>query len=276
MAEGRQRRGAGRSPDHATGREPGRACASRRSRRAALQVMAAALAQGAAGRLAATLGVLATGLLAARADAAALPSKDIVLGAFVRLVLEVPAQVRIAVADRDHARIEAEQKVIDSIAFKTDGKSLRVFAAKSFETRQPITIRLACRELAALEAHTSVEATLEGLARDGFSVTATGSSTVTLENLNLASLVADIEGSATVTAQGKVKSQQVTIGGAGTYDAAKLASSAAKVEASGSSEVVIHSRDRLDVEISGAATVKYAGSPKLRQSVEGAGTLERM
>lgn len=279
MAEGRPWHGAGRTPGctAVSGRIPRRTAASGRTRRIALQWTAAVLAEYTAGRLAATLGTSASALLIARAGrAAALTGKDIALGPFDRLVLAVPAQVLITIADRNHARIEAEQKVIDSIAFKIEGRSLRVFAAGSFETRQPIIIRMACRELSGLEAHASVEATLESLTRDGFSLTAAGSATVTLEKLNLASLVADISGSAIVTAQGKAQSQQVTVGGAGTYDAAKLASVAARIEASGSSDVAIHSRDQLEVEISGAATVKYAGSPKLKRSVDGAGTLERM
>ena len=69
--------------------------------------------------------------------------------------------------------------------------------------------------------------------------------------------------------------QTVRIAGAGGYDARRLESQAVVVDASGSSDVVVDSRDSLDAKVSGAATVQYGGNPKLKRSVEGAGTLER-
>jgi hypothetical protein len=54
-----------------------------------------------------------------------------------------------------------------------------------------------------------------------------------------------------------------------------LHSQRAVIEANGSSDAVIDSRDSLEAEVSDAATVRYSGHPRLKQSVTGAGTLER-
>lgn len=209
------------------------------------------------------------------AEAGGLTTREIDLPEFDTLILEVPAEVKIEIGDRNHVRIEAERKVIDHIEFKHEDRKLRVRPAGSFETRQPIAIHITCRRLKALQAHASVDAALDGINGDGFALVADDSATVTLKRLNLDSITADIEGSATVTVAGKSRSQQVNVGGSSTYDASALKSESAKVMAAGSSDVAIDSRDRLTVSVSGAATVRYAGSPKLEQSVEGAGTLER-
>jgi hypothetical protein len=230
------------------------------------------------GQLAALPAVAAAALLPRGGQAArggGLATRELDLADFERLILEVPADVQIAIADRNHARIEAEQRVIDSIDFKSEGRTVRVRAAKCFETRQPFTIRITCRRLTALQARASVDVTLDGLSGDAFALVAADSATVDLKRLNLGSINADIEGSATVTADGKAKSQKVSIGGSGTYEAGELKSESAVVAASGSSDVSIDSRDSLEVSVTGAATVKYAGKPRLKQSVEGAGTLER-
>lgn len=215
-------------------------------------------------------------LPAAQPGARSRAAKEIELSDFDQLVLDVPAEIRIVVAGRSHARIEAATNVVESIAFSARGRTLRVFAQASFETREPINITITCRMLTSLEAGASADATLEALSGRAFAVTAAGSSSVTLKGLNLESLMADIGGSATVTAEGRAGSQQIVAGGSATYQARGLRSGSVRVEASGSSDVVVESRDTLQVSVSGAATVQYAGNPKVGHSVTGAGTLERL
>jgi hypothetical protein len=229
----------------------------------------------------AVLGLIATAVGPAvlrprAARAAATTSRELDLPEFDRLVLQVPADVRIRIGSRHHARIEAEQKVIDRIAFRGDGRTLRVAPSGSFQTEQAISIDIEVRRLSALEAQASAEVTLEGLQGQSLEVTAGDSATVNLERLNLEALQADIGGSATVNASGKAAKQKAVVAGAATYDAKRLQSGTARIEASGSSDVLVDSRELLEVDVSGAATVQYAGKPRLKQSVAGAGTLERL
>ena len=236
----------------------------------------AAMLAAAPGLLAATLAGLAASLGPRCSGAAQLASKELTLTDFNRVILDVPAEVQIVIADRNHARIEAEATVIDGIAFRSKDGTLRVWAAKTFETREPIVIRIDCRRLLALQARAPVDATLEGLHGDSFALSAGDSASVTLKSLNVGSLVAELGGSATVTVDGVAGSQKISIGGAATYDARNLRSDSVFVEARGSSDAFVHSRVSLDVVIRDAATVHYAGKPKLKQAIEAAGTLERM
>jgi hypothetical protein len=229
----------------------------------------------------ALLGLIATAVAPAAfmprdAPAARTTSREQDLPDFDRLVLQVPANVRIRIGSRNHARIVAEPKVIDRIAFRGDGRTLRVIASGSFQTEEAIEIALECKRLIALEAQASVDATLEGLEGKRLELTAGDSATINLERLNLEALQADIGGSATVNASGKAATQKAVVAGAATYDAKRLQSGTARIEASGSSDVAVDSRELLEVDVSGAATVQYAGKPRLKQSVSGAGTLERM
>ena len=223
--------------------------------------------------------VVAAGILVAVPMRTALPAatvaRDIDLADFDRLVLQVPAEVEIVMGEKNGARIEAERKVVDSIDFRNRGGTLQVVAARSFETRERIRIRITCRSLVSLDARSSVDASLAGLGGERFTLMVADSATVSLGRLNLAALEADISGSATVTASGKARMQKVRIGGAGSYDAGELESQAAVVEAGGSSDVVVNSRDSLEAKVSDAATVQYEGNPKLKESVAAAGTLER-
>ena len=167
----------------------------------------------------AVLGLMATvvapaSLVPLDTRAARTISRERDLPDFDRLVLQVPANVRIRIGSRSHARIEAEEKVIDRIAFRSDGRTLRVTASGSFQTEQTIEIELECRKLTALQAQASVDATLEGLDGKELELTAGDSATVNLERLNLQSLSADIGGSATVNASGKAAEQKAVVAGA--------------------------------------------------------------
>ena len=231
------------------------------------------------GRRAALAAVTAIGWWLAAPMRQAIPAAPVVreldLGSFDRLVLQVPADVEITLGDRNHARIEAEPKVIDSIDFRDRNGRLQVIAGRNFQTQERIYIRITCRRLVALEAHAAVDATVSGLRGDAFSLSAADSASVSLEGMNLTALDADIAGSATVTASGKVRTQKVRVAGAGGYDARQLESRRSVVDASGSSDVIIDSREQLEATVSGAATVQYKGTPALKQSVSGAGTIER-
>jgi hypothetical protein len=207
--------------------------------------------------------------------AAATKVREVDLAAFDRLILRVPADVEIVPGDRHHVRIEAEREVLDSIDFRARSGKLEVLTSRSFQTRKRIRITITCRNLVALEAHAAVDATVSGLTGDRFSLAASDSATVTLHGLNFSALEADIAGSATVTAAGNVRMQKVRISGSGGYDARELESQVGVVDASGSSDVVIVSRDKLAATVAGAATVQYGGNPALQRSVSGAGTLER-
>jgi hypothetical protein len=250
-----------------------------RLRRRALLLPVVGLARPAARRLSSGPIVGAAAFLLARlaqaAPAALTASREIDLADFDRLVLQVPAEVTVVLADRTHARIEAEPKVIDSIAFSNSKGIMRVTVVRGFDTRQPIRIHVSCRRLVALEARSSVDVDLDGLRGERLLLKAADSSSVSLRGLNLESIEVDMEGSATVTAEGSARRQKVHADGAGDYDASKLASREAVVEATGSSDVLIDSRDSLQATVSGAATVGYAGNPRLKQAVDGAGTLKR-
>jgi hypothetical protein len=211
----------------------------------------------------------------AAAPPAAMAIREIDLQAFDELELAVPADVEIVIGDRDHARVEAERKVVDSIAFRNRGNRLQVVVARSIQTTEPIRIRITCRRLVALAAHAATDASLAGLAADRFSLVAADSASIRLSHLNLSTFEADITGSASVDAAGKARSQVIRIAGAGSYDAGDLESAAVTVTASGSSDVVVDSRISLDAVVSGAATVQYRGNPTVNQSVAEAGTLER-
>ena len=136
-----------------------------------------------------------------------------------------------------------------------------------------ITINL--RDLDRVETAGAVTLAAERLAGGDLHFDLAGASTLRIGELQASSLKLEGSGATNVTIAGKVARQDVHVSGAGSYDAARLASDEAAVEVSGAGKAVVDARSKLAVEISGAGTVEYLGHPQLTQSISGIGKITR-
>ena len=73
--------------------------------------------------------------------------------------------------------------------------------------------------------------------------------------------------------RGKVVSQQVTLTGAGRYQAADLQSDDAVIEINGAGTAVVWAEKTLDVGISGMGNVEYYGAPRVSKRISGVGSV---
>ena len=97
-------------------------------------------------------------------------------------------------------------------------------------------------------------------------------------NLEIASLTAEElivhqSGSGTVFLSGKVKGQEVTHNGTGSYHAADLMSQTTIINLSGAGGATVWAVETLDVDISGFGNVVYYGNPHIIQNLSGMGKL---
>ena len=102
-----------------------------------------------------------------------------------------------------------------------------------------------------------------------------GACTLRIDDLQAATL--SLQGSGAVKAEiaGKVDSQDIDLSGAGSYQAAHLASDRAVVQVSGAGKAFVNAKTFLKVDISGAGMVEYLGDPKVEQDISGIGKVVR-
>jgi hypothetical protein len=100
-----------------------------------------------------------------------------------------------------------------------------------------------------------------------------GAGDIDIGSLTAEELVAYLSGAGGVHLAGQVVEQAIFLGGADDYDAARLKSQMAIIEAGGAGNVTVWVTDTLDVQISGPTTVQYYGRPQVTKDISTYGRL---
>jgi hypothetical protein len=102
-----------------------------------------------------------------------------------------------------------------------------------------------------------------------------GTCTVNASDLSGPSLKVSASGVSGITLAGKVDHQEVSLTGAGKYNAENMDSKTAVIHSSGAGTAVVKVSDDLNVKLSGVGSVEYIGDPKVTQNISGAGSIKK-
>lgn len=199
------------------------------------------------------------------------------LGAFTKLRIDGPIDVKLTQAGSDQATVVADDNIEPLIETVIEGDALvvRMRREAGFTTRSAPTVRVSARALQAISINGSGDLAVESFKADALGLNVVGSGDVHFGVVELKDLNVSISGSGDVRLAGRADQQSWTISGSGDVDARSLAGRAAKVSINGSGDVSLGVMDQLDVQLSGSGDLSYAGRPQLRQSVSGSGEIHR-
>lgn len=199
------------------------------------------------------------------------------LGAFSKLRIDGPFDVRLTQAGSDQATVVADDNIEPLVETVVEGDALvvRMKRETGFTTRSAPVVRVDARALQAIAINGSGDLAVERFKADNLSLSIIGSGDVHFGVVELKDLNVSISGSGDVRLAGRADQQSWTVSGSGDVDARALAGRAAKVNINGSGDVSIGVTEQLDVQLSGSGDLSYAGRPQLRQSVSGSGEISR-
>jgi len=199
------------------------------------------------------------------------------LGAFTKLRIEGPFDVKLAQAGSDQATVVADDNIEPLVETVVDGDSLvvRLKRDAGFTTRLPPTVRIDARTLQAVAINGSGDLGIEQFKADTLNLSIVGSGDVQLGLVELKDLSVSLSGSGDVRVAGRAEQQSWRLSGSGDVDARSLGGRAARVELHGSGDMSLGVTEQLDVKLSGSGDLSYAGRPQLRQSVSGSGEIHR-
>jgi hypothetical protein len=141
-------------------------------------------------------------------------------------------------------------------------------------TRSPrITIDLV--RLERIDAAGAVKFTADSLKSDDLRLDLAGACSLRIADLQAARLRLDGAGAIKADLAGKVGAQYVDLSGAGSYQAAGLASDSVVLRVSGAGKAFVNAASTLKVEVSGAGAVQYLGNPKVQKELSGVATVTR-
>jgi len=142
-------------------------------------------------------------------------------------------------------------------------------------SERAVRIKVNLRDIDRIEVAGAVTIAADRLTSKDLFLDLAGACTLRVRDLQATTLKLDGSGATKVELAGKVAHQQIDLSGAGSYQAAGLASDDATVGVSGAGKAVINARTALSVDISGAGKVEYVGDPQLKQSISGIGKVSR-
>ena len=175
---------------------------------------------------------------------------------FSEVALSGAGNLTIRQTGSESLTIEAEDNVIPYIDTTVENNRLTITTRNNIPTpTQPINYELTVKDLSALQL--------------------LGAGTIDASGLSINSLNATASGAGYMKVAGQVNSQDVTVLGAGNYQAPDLQSKQAKINISGAGNAVVNVSEKLDASISGAGSVEYIGNPTVNRNVTGVGSIRR-
>jgi hypothetical protein len=188
----------------------------------------------------------------------------LVQGASEGVIIDAPASTRVRTEVRDQTLV---------VETRDQPHLWRWFAGSRAGRTPRVTINV--RDLDRVEAAGAVKLTAEKLTATTLQLDFAGACTLSVRDLQATTLKLEGSGATRVDIAGQVVRQNVDLSGAGSYQAARLASEEATVGVSGAGKAVVNARNALTVDISGAGKVEYVGDPKLKQTISGIGKVSR-
>jgi hypothetical protein len=136
-----------------------------------------------------------------------------------------------------------------------------------------VTVRF--RALDAIVLTGNVKMDVPQLSASALRIGASGGSALAIDELRATSLRIHGSGALDAKLAGRVEKEEVSISGAGSYDAEKLVATDASVSVSGVGNVIVHATSTLGASISGAGVIEYVGNPTVTEHVSGIGRVKR-
>ena len=203
---------------------------------------------------------------------------------FSRIEVDGQVEVTLRQGATEGATVEASAQAMPRIRTEVRGDTLIIASDVQRHwwdwvlgggSARPPRITVDVTRLERIDAAGAVRLSADRLKADELRVDLAGACTLRVDDLQATRLRLDGSGAVEAELGGKVGTQYVDLSGAGSYQAAELASDVAVLRVSGAGKAVVNASSRLKVEVSGAGSVEYVGEPKVEQQVAGVAKITR-
>lgn len=200
---------------------------------------------------------------------------------FEQVVLRVEnwlSDLEIIQGERDSLTIEASPDLLSKIETTVRSGKLVIrldagfweklgYALATSLTRPRVRFQLEVISLTALTVVGAARVSASKLQSDSLALSFGGCGEIQIRQLAAEHLSVDLGGAGRIELAGQVVEQEVTMAGAGHYDASDLESKRATVQLRGMGWASVWVVEDLATDICGAGRVEYRGKPKLRRKV---------
>jgi len=151
------------------------------------------------------------------------------------------------------------QKTWNAVASAIEGRSLKYY--------------LMVKNLEGIFVQGAAQVKMQGLKTPSIYITLKGAGEIILADLEAGLTDIDLPGAGVVSVSGRTDRLQVSVRGAGSFDAPRLECRDAKVSLKGVGKASVWATGMLDALVDGVGAIEYYGEPQLRQKVSGLGKI---
>src|SRR5438552_8407352 len=206
------------------------------------------------------------------------------LSGFTRIEIDGQVELTLRQGEKEAVTIEAPAQALPHIRTEVHDGTLVIssggerhwwdWVLGGASMRSPrITVDFS--RLERIDAAGAVKLNADSIKADDLRLDFAGACTLRVADLQASRLRLDGSGAVKAEVGGKVATQYVDLSGAGSYQAAELASDSAVLRVSGAGKAIVKVASKLTVEVSGAGTVEYIGEPKVEKQVSGVAKIVR-
>lgn len=195
--------------------------------------------------------------------------------AFERITLAGEGEVIVTEGAEPSLTIETDDNLLAHIETSVEDRTLEIATVSGvdIDPTDSVVYRVTTSSVTGVTLTGAGSFSLGNCEAEDFSVVLAGAGDVTIAELRATSLDVVIAGAGNVSVAGKVASQNVSLPGAGRYDAMHLKSARATISATGVGSAVVWVTGELEATVTGVGTIDYFGSPRVSQTVAGIGTI---
>jgi len=194
-----------------------------------------------------------------------------------KVTVKFPADVIVSTGDKNTYSIVGASRAIREMSIRFQGGNL-TFSKKWYRFRPPlidnVAIYITAKNLAAIHCEGRVAVSFQNFVGDKLWLQGSGRTVVT-GSLTLQELNASFSGYVGAHLKGRVHVQEVSINGAGSYDASAMVTESMHINVEGDAIAQVAVTELLHASVSGKASLIYSGKPKdLQTSISGQGKIE--
>lgn len=206
---------------------------------------------------------------------------------FDRLVMRGYGELRITQGDQESLTIEADEEILPYIKTGVRDGELRIDVVDDWVERifkifsqgldsQRINYNLSIKRLNLLKITGAARVRSDALEATDLAIEAGGAVEMEINSLKSQKLQVKLPGTGQIKLSGKVEQQDISVSGAGAYQAKGVESQTARVRLDGVGKATVWVTGDLEVSINGLGSVEYYGSPTLSKSVHGLGSVKSL
>ena len=218
---------------------------------------------------------LAFALVALTDSPAVAATRTYTVTSFDRIRVEGPYAVSVSVGGASFARASGTQRAIDAVSLRVEGRTLYVRADRSSwggnpdQPAGPVTISVGTPELAHASLNGAGSVAIDRLRGLAFSLLVSGSGSASIGQADLDTLRVSVLGSGGTRLAGRAKQFTALIRGAGSLDAASLATTDATLSAFGPATLRAAAANSAKITATGTASVSLEGGGACELKVSG-------